>query len=126
VVTDVAGLGHCAVSVEGQGHQVALTRPGGTFSASMINLSDSSELVSAHKRLKSSTSSKLSLNRCRVLIKATTSFRCRRFELECGLMERRAQGTLSEEPEGKWGKTHSSAFSSSSKRTFSAVARPVV
>lgn len=51
-------------------------------STSCISFSESSAPVLAHIARKSSTASRLSLNRCNVLISATTSERCSRFEFE--------------------------------------------
>jgi len=74
------------------------------LSASRMSFADSSALDSRHNRRKISTACKLSENLCSVLINATTSERCRRLEFNRG----------------------SKFFSSSSKRTFKAVPRPVV
>lgn len=61
------------------------TLPTTAFSASLIRRLASDSPVLFHKSRKLSTASKLSLKRCSVLIRATTSDRCRRLWFLCGL-----------------------------------------
>lgn len=91
------------------------------FSASTINFCESLELIWYHCARKSSTASRLSEKRCKVLINATTSARCNRFVFECGLNYYFQFGDAASL---NW--TYSSALSSISKSTFIAVARPVI
>lgn len=109
-------------------------------SASLINFSESAADASRHNFLNSSTAARDSLNRCSVLIRATTSVRWRRFAFVCGLQEYIIVNTSHQDGTNaggreRWGgeagrgeerRTYSSAFSSSSKRILSAVATPVV
>ena len=74
----------------------------------------SSACVAAYIFLKSSTAARLSLTRCRVLKRATTSDRCRRSGFLRGLPRQ-----LGDRPD-----TYSRAFSSSSNRILSAVPSP--
>ena len=55
------------------------------LSASWTSFADSSALDSRHNLRKTSTARKLSENLCSVLIKATTSERCRRLAFNRGL-----------------------------------------
>jgi len=87
-----------------------------------MRFADSSPLVSRHNLRKTSTACKLSENLCSVLIKATTSERCKRLAFNRGLGFRMSKYKRAHER----GKPYSRFFSSSSKRTFKAVARPVV
>jgi len=92
------------------------------FSASRMSFADSSPLDSRHNLRKTSAACKLSENLCSVLIKATTSERCRRLAFNRGLSFRMSKYWRTYERKNPYSKF----FSSSSKRTFRAVARPVV
>ena len=83
--SEMAGIAKMTSETDSEPSSAELTGVLTAFSASRMRFSDSSVFDSRHSLRKTSTACKLSENLCRVLIKATTSERCRRLAFTRGL-----------------------------------------